>query len=185
MLRSGPGGGNSGGGAILRRRHGLHGGGAVQPDPAGRHYPGLYGTAVWVSARYDVRHLPGVIRAEPFRAVPARLRFEQRSYLGGITGLPSDMTSEADCWINSWKPVDLPAQSGCHADHQAGRKFCMFEPGDVMTVEVLEGARPTRQVPVVAGLVDEFIGVAAYMNIHCPECPDAGRPNRFRGLTWR
>jgi putative ABC transport system permease protein len=65
--------------------------GAVQPDSAGRHYPGLYGTPVR-SARYDVRHLPGVIRAEPFRAVPARLRFEQRTYLGGMTGLPTDPT---------------------------------------------------------------------------------------------
>ena len=36
--------------------------------------------------------------------------------------------------------------------------------GDRLTVEVLEGERPTRQVPVV-GLVDEFIGQGAYMDI--------------------
>jgi putative ABC transport system permease protein len=38
------------------------------------------------------------------------------------------------------------------------------EPGERITVEVLEGARPVRQV-VVAGLVDEVVGIAAYMDL--------------------
>ena len=38
-------------------------------------------------------------------------------------------------------------------------------PGDTLTVEVLEGSRPVRQIPVV-GLVDELLGVSAYMDIH-------------------
>ncbi len=38
----------------------------------------------------DVRHLPGVMNAEPFRAVPARLRFGYKSRRIGITGLPRD-----------------------------------------------------------------------------------------------
>jgi putative ABC transport system permease protein len=36
--------------------------------------------------------------------------------------------------------------------------------GDAVTVEVLEGARPTRTVPVSA-LVDELLGLSAYMNV--------------------
>ena len=31
-------------------------------------------------ARYDLAHLPGVLRSEPFRAVPVRLRFEHRTH---------------------------------------------------------------------------------------------------------
>jgi putative ABC transport system permease protein len=37
-------------------------------------------------------------------------------------------------------------------------------PGDIVTVEVLEGARPVRQVPVVA-LADEPVGLGAYMDV--------------------
>jgi len=39
-----------------------------------------------------------------------------------------------------------------------------IQPGAALTVEVLEGTRPTRQVAVV-GLVDELVGTAAYMDI--------------------
>jgi putative ABC transport system permease protein len=38
------------------------------------------------------------------------------------------------------------------------------QPGDRVTVEVLEGAKPIRTVPV-AGLVDELVGLSAYMDI--------------------
>ena len=36
--------------------------------------------------------------------------------------------------------------------------------GDVVTVEVLDGRRPVRQVPV-AGIVEEYMGTSAYMEI--------------------
>jgi putative ABC transport system permease protein len=39
--------------------------------------------------QHDLAQLPGVLRVEPFRSVPVRLRFEQRSRLGGILGLSS------------------------------------------------------------------------------------------------
>jgi putative ABC transport system permease protein len=38
-------------------------------------------------------------------------------------------------------------------------------PGERVTVEVLEGAGPVRSVPV-AGLVDELVGLSAYMDVH-------------------
>lgn len=38
-------------------------------------------------------------------------------------------------------------------------------PGDAIAAEVLEGARPSRSI-LVAGLVDELMGVSAYMDIH-------------------
>ena len=47
-------------------------------------------------------------------------------------------------------------------------------PGDVLQVEVLEGARPVRDVPVVA-LVDDSVGLQAYMRI------DALRPMLHEG----
>jgi putative ABC transport system permease protein len=38
-------------------------------------------------------------------------------------------------------------------------------PGDQITIEVLEGARPVRQV-TLAGTVDDLIGLSAYMEVH-------------------
>jgi putative ABC transport system permease protein len=113
------------------------------------------------SAQFDLHHLPGVIRAEPFRVVPARLRFQQRTYLGGITGLPAD-SSLRRLMDRDLNLITLPTQGLLLSDKLAD--ILGVRPGDVLTVEVLEGARPIREVPVV-GLVKEWIGVAAYMDL--------------------
>ena len=113
-------------------------------------------------ARYDLLHLPGVMRVEPFRAVPARLRYQQHTYLGGLTGLPTD--GQLRRLINQQlETVTLP-QSGVVLTTKLA-EILAVAPGDLLTVEVLESSRPIREVPVV-GLVDELIGVGAYMNIH-------------------
>ncbi|MEM1292763.1 MAG: FtsX-like permease family protein [Cyanobacteria bacterium P01_H01_bin.162] len=113
-------------------------------------------------ARFDLLNLPGVIQAEPFRVVPARLRFQQHAYLGGLTGLPTDGTlrrlMDRDLNVQT-----LPTQGVLLTDKLA--EILGVQPGDRLTVEVLEGARPTREV-TVTGLVNELVGVAAYMDIH-------------------
>jgi putative ABC transport system permease protein len=112
-------------------------------------------------ARYEVAHLPGVLRAEPFRTVPARLRFEHRTYRLGLTGL--EVGGELRRLIDrNLRAVKLP-ENGVMLEKKLA-EILGVKPGDVLTVEVLEGERPTRTV-VVAGLVDELIGVAAYMDI--------------------
>lgn len=113
-------------------------------------------------ARYDLQHLPGVLRVEPFRVVPARLRYQQNTYLGGLTGLPTDAQLRR-LMNQQLETVALP-ESGVVLTTKLA-EILQVEPGDLLTVEVLESARPIRQVPVV-GLVDELIGVGAYMNIH-------------------
>jgi putative ABC transport system permease protein len=112
--------------------------------------------------RYDVNHLPGVLYAEPFRAVAARLRFEHRSHRIGIMGLESG-TGLRQLVDRHLQPVDLPLDGLLISSKLA--EILDVQPGDWLTVEVLEGAKPTRTVPV-AGLVDELIGVSAYMDIH-------------------
>jgi putative ABC transport system permease protein len=112
-------------------------------------------------ARYEVAHLPGVLRAEPFRTVPARLRFEHRTYRLGLTGL--EVGGELRRLIDrNLRAVKLP-ENGVMLEKKLA-EILGVKPGDVLTVEVLEGERPTRTV-TVAGLVDELIGVAAYMDI--------------------
>ncbi len=112
-------------------------------------------------ARFDLQQLPGVLRAEPFRVVPAKLRFHHRKYLGGITGLPADskLRRLMDQDLNL---VALPQQGILLTQKLAS--ILGVHPGQVLRVEVLEGSRPTVEIPIV-GLVDELIGVAAYMEI--------------------
>lgn len=112
--------------------------------------------------RYDVAHLPGVLRVEPFRTVPARLRFEHRSHRGGILGLDPD--GELRQILNrDLQAVDLPSQGVILTQKLA--EILGVEPGDRLTVEVMEQDRPTRTVPV-AGTVDELMDLSAYMDIH-------------------
>lgn len=112
-------------------------------------------------ARYDLTQLPGVLRSEPYRTVPARLRFQHRTYLGGLTGLEAggELRRILD---DTLQPVVLP-ESGLVLTASLADKLGLTV-GDVLTVEVLEGERPTRQVPVV-GVVEELIGQGAYMDI--------------------
>ncbi len=110
--------------------------------------------------RHELGHLPGVLRVEPFRAVPARLRFAHRTRRVGLTGL--DPGSELHRLIDAdLRPVALPPDGVLLTTVLAD--LLDVAPGDLLTVEVLEGRRPLRRVRV-AGLVDELIGVNAYMD---------------------
>ncbi len=112
-------------------------------------------------ARYDLTQLPGVLRSEPYRTVPARLRFQHQTYLSAITGLESggELRRILD---ENLQPVVLPESGMILTDSLADKIGIAV--GDRLTVEVLEGERPTRQVAVV-GVVEELIGQGAYMDI--------------------
>ena len=112
--------------------------------------------------RYELTHLPGVLQSEPFRVVAARLRFEHRTHLSGITGLESTGTLRR-LLDKKLQVVALPPDGVVLSSKLA--EILGVSVGDVLTLEVLEGERPTRTVPVV-GLVDELVGLSAYMDIH-------------------
>jgi putative ABC transport system permease protein len=112
-------------------------------------------------ARYEVEHLPGVLSAEPFRSVAVRLRFEHRTHKVGIMGLnpTGELRQLLDRQLNA---VNLPLDGILLTTKLA--EILGIKPGERLTVEVLEGERPVRQVPVV-GMVDELVGISAYMDI--------------------
>jgi len=112
-------------------------------------------------ARYDVNHLIGVLHSEPFRVVPARLRFGNRSKRIGLQGLEPNADLRRVVQSN-FNVVRIPPEGILLTTKLA--EILGTKPGDVVTVEVLEGARPSRQVAIV-GSVDEMIGLAAYMDI--------------------
>ena len=112
-------------------------------------------------AFHEVERLPGVKEVEPFRSVPVKLRFRHRSRQAAVLGLPA--APRLNRVLDSkTRPVTLPPQglvlSRTVADILgAGR-------GDIVVLEVLEGARPVLQVPV-ADVVDEYIGTNVYAEI--------------------
>ncbi|HDH05039.1 MAG TPA: ABC transporter permease [Nitrospirae bacterium] len=113
------------------------------------------------TALYELQGLEGVEYGEVFRSVPARLRFRRRSYRTAIQGLRSggDLQRLLDTDL---KPVELPLSGIVMTDH-LGEMLGVRE-GDLLTVEVLEGRRPVLTVPV-AGLVKQYLGVSAYMDL--------------------
>ena len=61
----------------------------------------------------------------------------------------------------SLQPVSVPPGGVVLTDHLAN-EILHVRPGDVLTVEVLEGERRTVQVPVL-GITQQYLGVSAYM----------------------
>jgi putative ABC transport system permease protein len=111
------------------------------------------------AVRYDLAHLPGVERVEGFRAVPVRLRAGHHARQLALTGLePAPALSRvvgADGRAHA-----LPADGVLLSAELA--RVLEVAPGDTVTAEVLEGARPVLRLPV-AGTVDDVFGVNAYM----------------------
>ncbi len=110
---------------------------------------------------YELQHLPGVLSVEPLRMVPVRLRSGHRTYQLALTGLrpETELRHLVDTKLN---PIALPLE-GVLLTNKLG-EILGVNPGDDLTVEVLEGDRAVRSVPV-AGLIDEMIGLSAYMDL--------------------
>jgi putative ABC transport system permease protein len=112
-------------------------------------------------ALQEMARLPGVMHAEPFRAVAARLRSGPRSRNIGVVGMidGSRLNRVVDA---SRGPINLPPEgivlSEALADLLAVRR------GQPVTVEVLEGVRPVRDV-IVTDLVADYMGTNAYMSL--------------------
>jgi putative ABC transport system permease protein len=109
----------------------------------------------------SIRHLPGVRHGEPFRSVPVRLRHGHLSRLIGIMGVasPDGLFRLID---EDEHPVPMPREGLLLTAKLA--EVLGAQVGDTLTVEVMEGQRPVREVPVAA-LVCTYTGTAAYMHI--------------------
>lgn len=112
-------------------------------------------------AFYDVQHLPGVTDAEPFRSVPAKLRFGPRHERVGVMGLMPN--AQLFRLIDADRRVVSPPDHGLLVSTKLAQMLDA-KPGDELIIEVMEGERPTRSVPIVA-LIDDFAGANAYMRI--------------------
>ncbi len=109
---------------------------------------------------YELKGLHGVEHVEPFRTVPALFRFGHRTYRTVIQSFEPG-TRLHYLLDMRLKPIELPPSGIVLTDYLAN--MLGIKPGDQLTVEVLEGNRPVRQVPVIS-LVKQYIGVMGYMD---------------------
>ena len=118
-------------------------------------------TAVPGRAEREIARLPGVLLTEAYRAVPVRLSAAQRSYRTSITGLPQNPVLRR--LVAADLSVVLPPQDGLLLSSRLARRLNLH-PGQTVAVDILEGKRLRLDLPVV-GLLDELLGIGAYMQI--------------------
>jgi putative ABC transport system permease protein len=110
---------------------------------------------------HEIQHLAGAVHVEPRRMVPVRIthgHIQRRTMIQGIVDAPQlnhlvDENQEA---------IPLPKEGIVLNSKLA--ELLDVKLGETVSVEVLEGARHVRQVPVT-GLATEFLGTFCYMNL--------------------
>ncbi len=109
----------------------------------------------------ELEHMPGVQYAEPFRVVATKVHAGHRERQTALFGLPHDARLrrllDADL-----QEHEVPKEGVLLTDKLA--EVLHVQPGDPLRVELLEGPRTTRDIPV-AGVVDEPIGMSAYASL--------------------
>lgn len=124
--------------------------------------------AVPRAALAELASVPGVLRVEPMRAAPVVLRVGHREHRTAIMGLAGG-SAGAPPHAALHRTVDRHGaiapvpDEGLLLGAYLARKLGV-RPGDVVTVEVLEGRRPAREVPVAA-LIDDLVGASATMSL--------------------
>ena len=134
-------------------------------------------TQFWVTERQDVTvtfveprsagaghalaRLPGVMAVEPQRVVAARIRSAHRERSLALTGVEPNARLRRIVGRDG-SPLRLPPTGVVLSRMLAD--VLEVAPGDSVTVEILEGVRPSRRVGVV-GVVDDVLGLFVYLDV--------------------
>ncbi|MAF82920.1 MAG: FtsX-like permease family protein [Lentisphaeria bacterium] len=112
-------------------------------------------------AEFNLAQLPGVITTEPMRTVATKIRFGSREERKMIRGVPP-IQNLHHVYDADGHPINLPPD-GLVISTMLGELLNVV-PGDIVTVEALQGRRPTRRIPIT-GMFETYIGSPAYMDI--------------------
>jgi putative ABC transport system permease protein len=113
------------------------------------------------AARHELQRMEGVTRVETYRMAPARLRNGHFSRETAIQGMEPDGQLRRIVTA-SGGVQQLPADGLVLSRILADR--LRVQVGDVISVEMLEGRRQVTSAQI-AGIVEDFLGVSAYMNL--------------------
>ena len=113
------------------------------------------------AALHAVRRLPGVLRAEPYRAVAVKMRHGHVERRLTLMGKPAG--AELSRLLDpALVPLSLPPFGIVMSTALA--EILGVRTGDAVDVELLEGDRRRLQLPVAA-IVESYLGLAANMEI--------------------
>jgi len=114
-----------------------------------------------IRARYDLAQLPGVMKVEEHRTVPATLRNGVREERIGLTGLPrgTDLTRLLD---RKLEPMALPGFGLVLSEKLA--ELLDVTPGRSVRVEFKTGRRREALLPVTA-IIQGYLGLTAYVEL--------------------
>lgn len=110
---------------------------------------------------YDLRNLAGVTRAEIVRSTPVRLTAGHRRHDLPLTGVATDTRLRRI--VTERGGIQRLPPEGLVLSAMLAEELHVA-PGDSVDVEVLEGRRQTARLPV-AGEVEDFLGLSAYLNL--------------------
>jgi putative ABC transport system permease protein len=113
------------------------------------------------AALHELQGIEGVEYAEPYRTVPVRLRHGHRTYRTSLRGLEPGARLYR-LLDTDLRPIEMPPEGMLLTD-QLGN-ILGVRPGDMVTVEALEGRRRVRET-AVAALTKQYVGVSAYMEL--------------------
>ncbi|MFL5248295.1 MAG: ABC transporter permease [Myxococcales bacterium] len=118
-----------------------------------------FGRSVPAGAVHELEAIPGVLRAEPVRYVPVRLRSGHLRYDTAVQGLgrDADLRRIVDA---SGRPIALPSDA-LFVSPELARRLELGR-GDEVRLETLDGTGRTRTVRV-AGTFDEVISLMPAM----------------------
>ncbi len=109
----------------------------------------------------DALNLPGVMRSEGLRSVPARLRNGHLEKLIGIEGRAPGM--DLSRVLNAENGAVVLPDKGIILSGTLAESLGVTV-GDMLEIEVLEGQRETYFVPITA-IIEQYFGLGAYMNL--------------------
>lgn len=113
------------------------------------------------AARHAMARLPGVIAVESQRIVAVRVRSGHRQRYLAITGVPLNPRFKRMVDLDG-RIIRMPPSGVVLSQTLAD--VLGVRAGDEVTIEVLEGTHPVRNVPVT-GLVDDIMGLSVYMDM--------------------
>jgi putative ABC transport system permease protein len=114
-----------------------------------------------LSVIYNIASLDGVLQHEYYREEPVRISFGHRSRRQSIKGVES--TSGLQRLVDKEsRPATLP--SGGIVLTTTLADILGARPGDMLSVDFLQGRQLHRDV-MLAGTIDELLGLSAYMNL--------------------
>lgn len=112
-------------------------------------------------ALHELRAAPGVIAAEPFRVVPARLWNGPRLRREALQGVPADAELRR---VVDHRFREAPVPPDGLVISAGLAELLDARAGDELFVETLEGQRPTLRVRVHR-IVENYVGTGAYIDL--------------------